>query len=217
MSFTRLSIQTRCISSQWTRAEIPRRTLANYSTQIKKTAGPFTPNKLITESVGDTSANINRTLVYIGPFTETIRRYKTTASLFGVCGICAVPALLSTGEAPIMSVVLAGVSAITPIGFVHWYTKDYVTRLIVHDDVKTVEKQRKKPQEIKDKWVGLEKVGLMGFVREQTVRLSDLTDKSTPKAVMWEAKGKKFALERDVMNTDPFLNGLVNFIKKKSV
>ncbi|KAL0095287.1 hypothetical protein J3Q64DRAFT_1631603 [Phycomyces blakesleeanus] len=174
MSFTRLSIQTRCISSQWTRAEIPRRTLANYSTQIKKTAGPFTPNKLITESVGDTSANINRTLVYIGPFTETIRRYKTTASLFGVCGICAVPALLSTGEAPIMSV-------------------------------------------IKDKWVGLEKVGLMGFVREQTVRLSDLTDKSTPKAVMWEAKGKKFALERDVMNTDPFLNGLVNFIKKKSV
>ncbi|KAI9015845.1 hypothetical protein CLU79DRAFT_707306 [Phycomyces nitens] len=152
------------------RLAIPR--VQHYSTLPNKTSGPFTPNKLV-EPAGDTFANINRTLVYIGPFTETIRRYKTTASLFGICGICAVPALLSTGEAPIMSV-------------------------------------------IKDKWVGLEKVGLMGLVREQTVRLSDLTDKSTPTAVVWQAKGKTFALERDVMNADPFLTGLVKLIKKNA-
>lgn len=44
--------------------------------------------------------------IYLGPFSETIRRYKMTASLFGACGICAVPALLSTGEAPAVSVIL---------------------------------------------------------------------------------------------------------------
>jgi hypothetical protein len=35
-----------------------------------------------------------------------MRRYKMTASFFGICGIFAVPALLSTGQAPALSVAL---------------------------------------------------------------------------------------------------------------
>lgn len=42
----------------------------------------------------------------LGPFAETMRRYKMTASFFGLCGIFAVPALLSSGQAPAMSVAL---------------------------------------------------------------------------------------------------------------
>lgn len=47
----------------------------------------------------------------VGPFSETIKRYKMTASLFGMCGICAVPALLSTGQAPALSVALGKVKS----------------------------------------------------------------------------------------------------------
>lgn len=45
----------------------------------------------------------------VGPFSETMRRYKMTASFFGLCGILAVPALLSSGQAPAMSVALGNV------------------------------------------------------------------------------------------------------------
>ncbi|KAI8096937.1 uncharacterized protein BX664DRAFT_257241 [Halteromyces radiatus] len=84
-----------------------------YSTQLpKKAAGAFTSNHYInnTSTVAtnnnDNNNIVNKTLVYIGPFSETIRRYKMTASLFSICGICAVPALLSTGQAPVISVAL---------------------------------------------------------------------------------------------------------------
>lgn len=42
----------------------------------------------------------------LGPFAETMQRYKMVASLFGACGLCAVPALLSTGQPNILSVIL---------------------------------------------------------------------------------------------------------------
>lgn len=35
-----------------------------------------------------------------------MQRYKMVASLFGACGLCAVPALLSTGQPNILSVIL---------------------------------------------------------------------------------------------------------------
>lgn len=41
-----------------------------------------------------------------GPFAETIRKYKITASLFTLCGLCAVPALLATGQAPVAASVM---------------------------------------------------------------------------------------------------------------
>lgn len=44
--------------------------------------------------------------VCLGPFAETMKRYKMTASFFGICGIIAVPGLISTGQAPILSVAL---------------------------------------------------------------------------------------------------------------
>lgn len=39
-----------------------------------------------------------------------MRRYKMTASFFGLCGIFAVPALLSSGQAPVMSVALGRIN-----------------------------------------------------------------------------------------------------------
>ncbi|RUS25140.1 hypothetical protein BC938DRAFT_472577 [Jimgerdemannia flammicorona] len=43
----------------------------------------------------------NKTLVYIGPSTNTIRNYKMTASMFGICGLVTIPALLWMGQAHI--------------------------------------------------------------------------------------------------------------------
>ncbi|EIE81460.1 hypothetical protein RO3G_06165 [Rhizopus delemar RA 99-880] len=86
--------------------------LVKYSTLPKQAAGKFTSNKLITEP-SNTKNNINevqRTLVYIGPFAETMKRYKMTASFFGICGIIAVPGLISTGQAPMLSVALETIS-----------------------------------------------------------------------------------------------------------
>jgi hypothetical protein len=35
-----------------------------------------------------------------------MKKYKMTASFFGICGIVAVPSLISTGQAPVLSVAL---------------------------------------------------------------------------------------------------------------
>jgi hypothetical protein len=98
--------------------------VAYYSTLPKQASGKFTSNKQIAQPI-EGKINIQQTLVYIGkkllniykdvfiesrlsqgPFTETMKRYKMTASFFGLCGIFAVPALLSTGQAPALSVAL---------------------------------------------------------------------------------------------------------------
>ncbi|KAI8147745.1 hypothetical protein BJV82DRAFT_507352 [Fennellomyces sp. T-0311] len=75
----------------------------------KKAAGAFTSNQHISQPV-----TLNKTLVYIGPFAETIQRYKMVASLFGVCGLCAVPGLLSTGQAPALSWI--GIETVSMLG-----------------------------------------------------------------------------------------------------
>ncbi|KAG0184605.1 hypothetical protein DFQ28_010842 [Apophysomyces sp. BC1034] len=181
----------------------------------KKAAGVFTQNKQIAQPL-EVGA-INRTLVYIGPFAETIRRYKMTASLFGICGLCSVPALLSTGQAPAISVVLAGISAVSPAMFIHWYTRSYVARLVVHDDVKTVERNRKRPQEIKDKWIGMERITFLGRSREDNMWLSELQDKSTKKSVLWQDRKSKrvYSLEKTVVESDPYLGTLANRLYQK--
>ncbi|ORZ00447.1 hypothetical protein BCR43DRAFT_485232 [Syncephalastrum racemosum] len=189
-----------------------------YATQQKlpqKAAGAFTSNKHIA-----TPITTEKTLVYIGPFGDTLQRYKMVASLFGVCGLCAVPALLSTGQAPTMSIVFAGISALTPAAFVHWYTRGHVTRLMVYDDVRTVEKQRRRPKEMlqqSDKYVGIETCSPVGRLREHNLWLSELNDvsKSGSKAVVWQWKKRyPFILERSIIEADPFLNGLSGIVSK---
>ncbi|ORE18444.1 hypothetical protein BCV71DRAFT_179496 [Rhizopus microsporus] len=81
-----------------------------YSTIPKKAAGRFTSNRLIAESTKTSYNEVQRTLVYIGPFADSVKKYKMTASFFGICGIIAVPSLISTGQAPILSVALETVS-----------------------------------------------------------------------------------------------------------
>ncbi|ORX43863.1 hypothetical protein DM01DRAFT_262485 [Hesseltinella vesiculosa] len=156
------------------RTTLPRASNANpvvrtlsclYSTQLpKKAAGVFTSNKHI--DAKSTPPLINKTLVYIGPFSETIRRYKMTATLFGVCGACAVPALLSTGQAPALS----------------------------------------------DVWLGFETYTFFGRKQEHQVWLSSLSDVSNKRMYRWlDRKSRRiYALERHVVDADPFLKGLSN-------
>ncbi|KAG1055167.1 hypothetical protein G6F46_006637 [Rhizopus delemar] len=196
--------------------------LVKYSTLPKQAAGKFTSNKLITEP-SNTKNNINevqRTLVYIGPFAETMKRYKMTASFFGICGIIAVPGLISTGQAPMLSVALAGISAISPAIFVHFYTRGYVTKLIVYDDIKKVERERKRPKEMKDKFIGLETISFWGRFKEENMWLSQLKYKSTTKGLVWQQNtGSKhiFTLEREIIEADPYLNALSKRIQRKQV
>ncbi|CAO3694430.1 unnamed protein product [Rhizopus microsporus] len=141
-----------------------------------------------------------------------------TASFFGICGIIAVPSLISTGQAPILSVALAGISAVTPALFVHFYTKGYVTKLIVYDDIKNVEKERKKPKEMKDKYIGLETVSFWGRFKEENMWLSQLRYKSTTKGLIWQQKtGPKhtFTLEREIVEADPYLRALAKRVEKE--
>lgn len=114
----------------------------------------------------------------------------------------------------------AGISALTPAAFVHWYTRGHVTRLMVYDDVRTVEKQRRRPKEMlqqPDKYVGIETCSPIGRYREHSLWLSELKDVSKPgsKAVAWQwKKHYPFILERTVMEADPFLNGLTDLVSK---
>jgi hypothetical protein len=162
-----------------------------------------------------------------------------TASFFGLCGIFAVPALLSTGQAPAMSVALgnkkwvkrrrivkltlnlvsvAGISAVSPAIFVHLYTSGYVTKLVVYDDIKAVEKERKKPNQMKDKFIGIETVSFWGRFKEESMWLSQLGYKSTPKGITWQQKmGAKhiYTLEREIMEADPYLKALADRVQKR--
>ncbi|KAI7853125.1 hypothetical protein BDC45DRAFT_511390 [Circinella umbellata] len=184
----------------------------------KKAAGAFTSNKHISQPV-----SLNKTLVYIGPFADSVQKYKMVATLFGACGLCAVPGLLSTGQAPVLAVALTGVSALIPAGFIHWYTRNLVTRLMVYDDIKTVERERRRPRDMKnDKWLGIETVSLFGRLKEHNMWLQDLKDVSLTsstqqqsKMVIWEEqkkpnKGRRYALERAIVEADPYLQGLAN-------
>ncbi|KAI9323431.1 hypothetical protein BX666DRAFT_1886787 [Dichotomocladium elegans] len=187
----------------------------------KNAAGAFTSNKHIAQTVNAGDATLNKTLVYIGPFAETMQRYKMVASLFGACGLCAVPALLSTGQAPALSVLFAGASAVAPAVFIHWYTRDLVTRLMVYDDVKTVERQRRRPREITGgKWIGIETCSALGRPREDTMWLSDLrpmaVSNNSAKTVNWRFKNRRFALERAVVEADPFLLGLDKVVQNNN-
>jgi hypothetical protein len=124
-------------------ASLPKRvTLPTKATLPKKAAGRFTSNKLINQPIEGQLKDVQQTLVYLGkstlfivsddsinlfifkgPFAETMRRYKMTASFFGLCGIFAVPALLSTGQAPVMSVALGKkrLKKLQDLGTNRWY------------------------------------------------------------------------------------------------
>ncbi|KAI8637757.1 hypothetical protein BD408DRAFT_353176 [Parasitella parasitica] len=141
-----------------------------YSTVPKQAAGRFTSNKLISQPIEGHAKDAQKTLVYIGPFAETMRRYKMTASLFGVCGLIAVPALLSTGQAPAMS------------------------------------------------FIGIETVSFWGRFKEETMWLSQLGYRSTPKGITWQQKtgGKHvYTLEREIMEADPYLKALAGRIERR--
>lgn len=100
----------------------------------------------------------------------------------------------------------------------HLYTNGYVTKLIVYDDVKNVEKDRKKPKLIKDKFIGIETVSFWGRFKEDTMWLSQLGYKSTPKGITWKQKtGAKhvYTLEREIMEADPYLKALADRVQRK--
>ena len=95
---------------------------------------------------------------------------------------------------------------------------------MVYDDIKTVERERRRPRDMKnDKWLGIETVSLLGRLKEHNMWLQDLKDVSftsstqqqQSKMVIWEEqkkpnKGRRYALERAVVEADPYLQGLAN-------
>lgn len=113
---------------------------------------------------------------------------------------------------------LAGISAVSPAIFVHLYTSGYVTKLVVYDDIKKVERERKKPKEMKDKFIGIETVSFWGRFKEDTLWLSQLSYKSTPKGITWQQKtGAKnvYTFEREIMEADPYLKALADRVQRR--
>lgn len=113
---------------------------------------------------------------------------------------------------------LAGISAVSPAIFVHLYTSGYVTKLVVYDDIKNVERERKKPREMKDKFIGIETVSFWGRFKEDTMWLSQLGYKSTPKGITWQQKtGAKnvYTFEREIMEADPYLKALADRVQRR--
>lgn len=117
------------ILSRWCRSS----SIRHQSTVPKEAAGPFTTNSKISSgsrpedktlvylgtifSKNSTQLKQHSTIstnytphdnhsFLTGPFSDTIRKYKITASLFTLCGMCAVPALLATGQAPVTASIL---------------------------------------------------------------------------------------------------------------
>lgn len=102
--------------------------------------------------------------------------------------------------------------------FVQYYTNGYVTKLVVYDDIKTVERERKKPKQMKDKFIGLETISFFGRFKEENMWLSQLKYRSTPRGLSWQQKrGAKhvYSLEREIMEADPYLRALADRVQKR--
>ncbi|KAI8579548.1 hypothetical protein K450DRAFT_241498 [Umbelopsis ramanniana AG] len=161
-AISKARIPSRCFATSFIRQQ---------SALPKEAAGPFTSNS----KIASTSKPEDKTLVYLGPFAETIRKYKITASLFTICGMCAVPALLSTGQAPVAASVLAGISAVTPTAFIHWLSGNYVSKLIVYDQPRNI-RRTKDVKITKDMLLEMETFNAMGKTKTGKVMLSQLRE-----------------------------------------
>ncbi|KAH8555695.1 hypothetical protein BGW37DRAFT_516610 [Umbelopsis sp. PMI_123] len=206
-SRVRISSLSRCCASSFIRQQ---------STLPKEAAGPFTSNSKIAPA----SRPEEKTLVYLGPFADTIRKYKITASLFSICGICAVPALLATGQAPIAASVMAGISAVTPTVFIHWLSGNYVSKLIVYDQPRNI-RRTKDVKITKDMLLELETFNAMGKTNTGKVMLSQLREAELKKnsLIGWTENGSKqraWKLERAVIEADPYLNAIARKIASQS-
>lgn len=87
----------------------------------------------------------------------------------------------------------------------------------MYDDVKTVEKERRRPKEIKDKFIGLETISFWGNFKEDSMWLSQLRYRSTPKGITWQQRAgakRVYTLEREIVEADPFLKGIADRIQK---
>ncbi|KAL1931312.1 hypothetical protein VTP01DRAFT_10449 [Rhizomucor pusillus] len=193
------------------------RSCVHYSTRItpKEAAGPFTGNNQISRSVPGQS---DKTLVYISPMVHTLQRYKMATSVFAGCGLFAVPAIgfMTQTQAP-MGLVCAGIACLLPSVVMHMLGGNVVTKLAVHDDIKTVERQRRHPREINnDKLISIETCNILGRFKQTDVPLSAIRDVTIPSSplhrgqIVWQYKRRTFRLERAVIQADPFLQGLAH-------
>jgi hypothetical protein len=71
---------------------------------------------------------------------------------------------------------------------------------------------------MKDKFIGIETVSFWGQFKEETMWLSQLGYKSTPKGITWQQKtGAKniFTMEREIIEADPYLKALANRVERR--
>lgn len=111
----------------------------------------------------------------------------------------------------------AGIACLLPSVVMHMLGGNVVTKLAVHDDIKTVERQRRHPREINnDKLISIETCNILGRFKQTDVPLSAIRDVTIPSSplhrgqIVWQYKRRTFRLERAVIQADPFLQGLAH-------
>lgn len=108
----------------------------------------------------------------------------------------------------------------TPTGFIHWLSGNYVSKLIVYDQPRNI-RRTKDIKITKDMLLELETYNLMGGVKTGKVMLSRLAEEQLNKKayIGWAEKGSQqraWKLERAVVEADPYLNALADRIASQS-
>ncbi|KAI9592767.1 hypothetical protein BDF19DRAFT_450835 [Syncephalis fuscata] len=126
---------------------------------------------------------LSRLLIYTGAFSHTLKAYKASASMFGLCAIIAVPTIFVYGHDPYMTATVAGLSALMPISLIHYMTGPYVTRIYLQmpkdqpniKPIKLVDDTRPI-----DYTLVLETLNIFGGRREHPMPVSELCFLSKP-------------------------------------
>lgn len=108
----------------------------------------------------------------------------------------------------------------TPTGFIHWLSGNYVSKLMVYDHPKNI-RRTKDIKITKDMLLEMETFNVMGGIKRGKVMLSQLREANLKKKSLigWTEVGSKqraWKLERGIVEADPYLNAIADKIAAQS-
>ncbi|ORY07461.1 hypothetical protein K493DRAFT_101377 [Basidiobolus meristosporus CBS 931.73] len=156
----------------------------------------------------------NKTLVYMGPITTTIRSFKFYGLIFSGCGLISIPFLLNVGAEPL----LGATGALTPTILLQYLTCNYVTKVSLCNPPG---KAKRKHGYDDNQMLAIETLNFFGKPKETVLRLGDLRDDTRRfRFISWKNVGptgrKNFFIEREIFKGDPTLSMILNRIESNT-
>ncbi|CAG8488954.1 10205_t:CDS:2 [Ambispora leptoticha] len=192
------------------------------------------------------STSVDRDLVYVGPLSHHLRRFKQYAILISVSGAILIPYVLMYGKANYGGIAMAFLSSIIPVIVVNVLSSPYVNRLYIDIprhirfkvkqnpfDPAILKKDRNpiitfetfnwrgKPVEtrvpLKELRESTRKVKYVTWERIQSKNNDDNDNSGKDRHGFFDGERTEFYVETEIMRQNPYTAGLIDWIKNKNV